>query len=54
VLDLGCGAGALIAELMKVRSVTEIVGVDISPQVLDLAQRRLRPRPAGRGRRDHA
>jgi hypothetical protein len=42
VLDLGCGAGALIAELMKVRSVTEIVGVDISPQVLDLAQRRLR------------
>ena len=55
VLDLGCGTGALIAELVKHRSVTEIVGVDVSPQVLDVAHRRLRlddqpSRSAGRVR----
>jgi len=42
LLDLGCGAGALIADLVKVRSITEIVGVDVSPQVLATAHRRLR------------
>jgi 3' terminal RNA ribose 2'-O-methyltransferase Hen1 len=42
VLDLGCGSGALLADLLKVRSYTEVVGVDVSPQVLTMAERRLR------------
>jgi 3' terminal RNA ribose 2'-O-methyltransferase Hen1 len=42
VLDLGCGSGALLADLLKEKRHTEIVGVDVSPQVLLLAERRLR------------
>jgi 3' terminal RNA ribose 2'-O-methyltransferase Hen1 len=42
VLDLGCGAGALLAELVGDRRYTEIVGVDVSSGALDLAARRLR------------
>ncbi len=42
VLDLGCGEGALLADLMKVASCTELVGVDVSPRVLAVAERRLR------------
>jgi 3' terminal RNA ribose 2'-O-methyltransferase Hen1 len=42
VLDLGCGPGALLAELVKDRRYTEIVGVDVSPRALDQAGRRLR------------
>jgi 2-polyprenyl-3-methyl-5-hydroxy-6-metoxy-1,4-benzoquinol methylase len=42
VLDLGCGTGALIADLVKDRALSEIVGVDVSPQVLEVAHRRLR------------
>jgi 3' terminal RNA ribose 2'-O-methyltransferase Hen1 len=42
VLDLGCGQGALLAELMKVREYTEIVGVDVSAAALGIAARRLR------------
>jgi 3' terminal RNA ribose 2'-O-methyltransferase Hen1 len=42
VLDLGCGSGALLADLVRQPRYTEIVGVDVSPSVLRLAQRRLR------------
>jgi 3' terminal RNA ribose 2'-O-methyltransferase Hen1 len=42
ILDLGCGAGSLLAELVKVGGYPEIVGVDVSTQVLRLAERRLR------------
>jgi 3' terminal RNA ribose 2'-O-methyltransferase Hen1 len=42
VLDLGCGSGALLADLIRDRRHTEIVGVDVSPHVLALAERRLR------------
>jgi len=42
VLDLGCGSGALLAELMEERHLTEIVGVDISTRALTAAARRLR------------
>ena len=42
VLDLGCGAGALLADLVKDRRYTEIVGVDVSPVALRMAERRLR------------
>ena len=42
VLDLGCGSGALIDDLRALKSVTEIVGVDVSLGVLRLAERRLR------------
>ncbi|NUR26984.1 MAG: 3' terminal RNA ribose 2'-O-methyltransferase Hen1, partial [Catenulispora sp.] len=43
VLDLGCGPGALVADLLRDRRYTEIVGADVSPVVLDLAARRIRP-----------
>jgi 3' terminal RNA ribose 2'-O-methyltransferase Hen1 len=42
VLDLGCGEGRLLRELMKERSFSEIVGVDVSHRALELAQERLR------------
>jgi 3' terminal RNA ribose 2'-O-methyltransferase Hen1 len=42
VLDLGCGSGALLADLVRDKRYTEIVGVDISPRALELAERRLR------------
>jgi 3' terminal RNA ribose 2'-O-methyltransferase Hen1 len=41
VLDLGCGSGALLADLVRDRRHTEIVGVDVSPHVLAMAERRL-------------
>ncbi len=42
ILDLGCGEGKLIQRLMKSPQISEIVGVDISVQVLESAKRRLR------------
>ncbi|SEK90861.1 3' terminal RNA ribose 2'-O-methyltransferase Hen1 [Streptacidiphilus jiangxiensis] len=42
VLDLGCGEAALVAELLKDRSFTEIVGVEVSARALAIAARRLR------------
>jgi 3' terminal RNA ribose 2'-O-methyltransferase Hen1 len=42
VLDLGCGPGALLGALIANRRLTEIVGVDVSTQVLAMAERRLR------------
>ncbi|MGI5220895.1 3' terminal RNA ribose 2'-O-methyltransferase Hen1 [Nocardia sp. CA-290969] len=42
VLDLGCGEGALLRELLDDRSFQEIVGVDVSTRALSIARRRLR------------
>lgn len=42
VLDLGCGAGALLLDLMKDPRYTTIVGADVSARALELAERRLR------------
>ena len=41
VLDLGCGEGKLLQELLKDGSFAEIVGVDVSHRALELAQERL-------------
>lgn len=42
VLDLGCGGGALLRDLLADPTFTEIVGCDVSARALDAAQRRLR------------
>ncbi|MEV6524458.1 3' terminal RNA ribose 2'-O-methyltransferase Hen1 [Longispora sp. NPDC051575] len=42
VLDLGCGPGALLLELVADNRYTEIVGADVSSASLALAERRLR------------
>ncbi|MFE0135024.1 3' terminal RNA ribose 2'-O-methyltransferase Hen1 [Streptomyces sp. NPDC059037] len=42
VLDLGCGQGQLVHELLKDVRFTEIVGVDVSVRALTIAARRLR------------
>jgi 3' terminal RNA ribose 2'-O-methyltransferase Hen1 len=42
VLDLGCGQGQLVAELLKDKRVTEIVAVDVSVRALTVARRRLK------------
>ncbi|MDP9798378.1 3' terminal RNA ribose 2'-O-methyltransferase Hen1 [Catenuloplanes nepalensis] len=42
VLDLGCGPGALLADLVRDRRFTEIVGADVSTRSLEIAERRLR------------
>lgn len=42
VLDLGCGEGKLIRELLKEKQFEEIVGLDVSIRSLEMAQRRLK------------
>jgi len=42
VLDLGCGEGNLLRALMKEKSFTQIVGMDVSHRALEIAGRRLR------------
>ncbi|MGW7426705.1 3' terminal RNA ribose 2'-O-methyltransferase Hen1 [Streptomyces sp. NPDC054813] len=42
VLDLGCGQGQLVQELLKDPSFTEIVGIDVSVRALTIAARRLK------------
>src|SRR5947209_5965732 len=43
VLDLGCGTGTLLRELLKDKQFEEIVGLDVSIRSLEAAQRRLKP-----------
>jgi 3' terminal RNA ribose 2'-O-methyltransferase Hen1 len=42
VLDLGCGAGSLIRELMKDKQFAEIVGLDVTIRSLEAAHHRLK------------
>ncbi len=42
VVDLGCGAGALLGPLLADPGITEIVGVDVSATELERAERRLK------------
>jgi 3' terminal RNA ribose 2'-O-methyltransferase Hen1 len=42
VLDLGCGEGKLIRELLKEKQFEEILGLDVSIRSLEVAQRRLK------------
>ncbi|WP_377268984.1 3' terminal RNA ribose 2'-O-methyltransferase Hen1 [Peterkaempfera sp. SMS 1(5)a] len=41
VLDLGCGQGQLVQELLREPRVTEVVGLDVSARALSVAARRL-------------
>lgn len=43
VLDLGCGEGRLLRALLTDESFEEIVGVDVSARMLEIANARLRP-----------
>jgi 3' terminal RNA ribose 2'-O-methyltransferase Hen1 len=42
VVDLGCGAGALLHALLADPAFTEVLGVDVSARALEVAARRLR------------
>jgi 3' terminal RNA ribose 2'-O-methyltransferase Hen1 len=42
VIDLGCGEGRLLRELLKDKTFTEIVGMDVSHRALEIASRKLR------------
>jgi 3' terminal RNA ribose 2'-O-methyltransferase Hen1 len=42
VLDLGCGEGRLLRELLKNKAFSEIVGMDVSHRALDIASQKLR------------
>src|SRR5208282_4278238 len=42
VLDLGCGEGRLLRELLKDKAFAEIVGMDVSHRALEIASQRLR------------
>lgn len=42
ILDLGCGEGKLLRRLLADQQFEEIVGMDVSSRVLDLAEARLR------------
>jgi 3' terminal RNA ribose 2'-O-methyltransferase Hen1 len=42
VLDLGCGEGRLLRELLKDKEFAEIVGLDVSHRALEIASQRLR------------
>lgn len=50
VLDLGCGEGLLVRELLEDPRFTEVVGVDVSVRALALAARRLHPDRVGERR----
>jgi 3' terminal RNA ribose 2'-O-methyltransferase Hen1 len=41
VLDLGCGEGALLRDLVKEAAFTEVLGVDVSSKALAVAEQRL-------------
>ncbi|MBI4614610.1 MAG: 3' terminal RNA ribose 2'-O-methyltransferase Hen1 [Planctomycetes bacterium] len=41
VLDLGCGEGKLLKALLAIRSLDEIVGLDVSSRSLEIAAKRL-------------
>ena len=41
VVDLGCGEGALVRMLLQDSTFTQVLGVDVSPRALELAERRL-------------
>lgn len=41
ILDLGCGEGKLLRLLLRERTFTEIVGMDVSHRALEIAQERL-------------
>ena len=43
VLDLGCGEGKLLRELLKDKQFEEIVGMDVSIRSLEIAKDRLKP-----------
>ena len=43
VLDLGCGAGALLERLLK-DGYTDLAGADVSARALSIAERRLKTR----------
>jgi 3' terminal RNA ribose 2'-O-methyltransferase Hen1 len=42
ILDLGCGEGRLLRELLKDKSFMEIVGMDVSYRSLEIASQKLR------------
>ena len=42
VVDLGCGEGKLIKELLEIRELERILGFDVSSTALEIAERRLR------------
>lgn len=42
VIDLGCGEGRLLRELLKHKEFSEIVGMDVSHRALEIASRKLR------------
>ena len=42
VLDLGCGEGRLLRELLKNKQFTEVTGVDTSLRALEVAEKRLK------------
>ena len=42
VLDLGCGEGRLMSELLREPAIRSVTGVDVSHRALELAHRRLR------------
>lgn len=52
VVDLGCGEGALLRELLADSSFTEIVGADVAPRVLEKAADRLGLDRMGERQRD--
>jgi 3' terminal RNA ribose 2'-O-methyltransferase Hen1 len=45
ILDLGCGGGALLRELIKEPTFTEIVGVDVSARALEVAAKKFERTP---------
>lgn len=52
VIDLGCGEGKLLRELMGQRQLERIVGMDVSVRSLEFAQERLRLEQLGPAARD--
>ena len=54
VLDLGCGQGKLVQALLKLSTIQQVVGVDMSYRALEIAGRRLHLESMAPRQRDRA
>jgi len=49
-LDVGCGGGILAESLARLKSTESVVGIDPTPQVLEIAMEHMRQDPALKGK----
>ncbi|MCF8025061.1 MAG: bifunctional demethylmenaquinone methyltransferase/2-methoxy-6-polyprenyl-1,4-benzoquinol methylase UbiE [Desulfobacteraceae bacterium] len=49
ILDAACGTGDVIIEILSRKNTPKVVGIDFSPEMLAIAQKKIAAAPPGRG-----